>query len=121
MAAERGYGTKLKDVLSLLTTCCWRSILALSTEGSAKQIVKEVTVARNGVEAWVRLRERFSETTGATSYAEIFKFKWTSPRSFEDKWRECGAKVSQLPKGSLSGAAKEALVIEVVNLARQQP
>ena len=47
------------------------TILALNTSGRAKQIVKE-NMGRNGVEAWVRLRERFGKTTGATTYVDIF-------------------------------------------------
>ena len=62
------------------------AILALNTSGRARQIVKE-NVGRNGVEAWVRLRERFGKTTGATTYVEMFKFNWTGG-SFEDKWRQ---------------------------------
>ncbi len=52
------------------------TILALNTAGRAKEIVKETAVARNGVEAWVRLHERFSKTTGATSHTEISKYNW---------------------------------------------
>ena len=49
------------------------TILALNTTGRARQIVKETTSIRSGVEAWVRLLDRCSVTTGATSYADIFK------------------------------------------------
>ncbi len=95
------------------------AILTMNTIGSAKEIVKEVTVPRSGVEASVRLRERFSRTTGATSHAEIFQFIWTSNKSFEDDWREWGAKMSKLSAGSLSDSAKEALAIECASIAHQ--
>ena len=94
--------------------------LALCTTGRAKLIVKETMSTRNGAEAWARLRERCSKTTGATSYAEIFKHNWTSSKSFEDKWREWVEKMSRLPGGSLGDAAKEALVIEGVNQANHR-
>ncbi len=81
------------------------TILASKTTGRARQIVKETTTNRSGVEAWVRLRERFSETTGETSYAEIFKYKWHGGKSFEDKWRDWISKMSRPPAGSLSDAA----------------
>ncbi len=41
------------------------------------------------------------------------------PRSFEDKWREWSAKMSRLPAGSLSDAAKEALAIEAASASQQ--
>ena len=69
------------------------TILALNTTGRARQIVKETTSKRSGVEAWVRLRERVSKTTGATSYAEIFKYNWHGGKSFEDKWRDWTSKM----------------------------
>ena len=50
------------------------TMLAMLTVGRAKQIIKECSITRNGAEAWVKLRERFGKTTGATSYAEIFKY-----------------------------------------------
>jgi hypothetical protein len=93
--------------------------LALSTAGRAKQIVKETSVARNGPEAWVRLRERYSKATGATSYAEIFKFNWQTTKSFEDNWRNWTSKMSRLPTGSLSDPAKEALAIEAASASHQ--
>ena len=61
------------------------TFLALNTTGRARQIVRETTSKRSGVEAWVRLRERFSKTTGATSSAGIFKYNWHGGNSFEDK------------------------------------
>ena len=87
------------------------AILALNTSGRARQIVEE-NLGRNGVEAWVRLRERFGKTTGATTYVEICKFNWSGSSSFEDKWRLWVEKISRLPSGALSDAAKEALAIE---------
>ncbi len=50
------------------------TILALNTTWRAKEIGKETAMTRNGVEVWVKLRDKFSKTTGATSYAEIFKY-----------------------------------------------
>ncbi len=93
--------------------------LALNTTGRAKEIVKETAMMRNGVEAWVRLRERFSKTTGAASYAEIFKHNWANTKSFEDKRREWGAKLGRLPAGSLSDAAKKALALAGASMSHQ--
>ena len=95
------------------------TILALNTTPRARQIVRETTTKRSGVEAWVRLRERFSKTTGATSYAEIFKYNWHGGKSFEDKWRDWTSKMQRLPAGSLSDAAKEALAIEAANISNR--
>ena len=113
-------GANEADVAKFAAACDFLfTTLAMQTTGRAKQIVKECSQTRNGAEAWVRLRERFGRTTGATSYAEIFKFTWTSSRPFEDKWREWCDKVSRLPGGSLSDVAKEALAIEGVSAAHQ--
>jgi hypothetical protein len=93
------------------------TILALNTTGRATQIVTETTTKRSGVEAWVRLSERFSKTTGATSYAEILKYKWHGDKSLEDKWRDWTSKASRLPARSWSDAAKEALAIDAANIS----
>ncbi len=95
------------------------AILASNTAGRAKQLAKEVTVAQNCVDAWVRLWERFRKTTGARMYDEIFNLSWTSTRPFDDKLREWGAKMSRLPSGSLSVAAKEAVAIGGTSMAHQ--
>ena len=71
------------------------TILALNTTGREKEFVKETTLTRNGDEAWVRLRERFSKTTGATSLSEIFKYQCANNKSFEDK---CAA--SRMPSAA---------------------
>ncbi len=63
-------------------------------------------MARSGVEAWVRLRERFSKTTGATSYAVIFKYNWASNKSFEDKCRKIGCEDDSVAGGFFVGFGK---------------
>ena len=85
----------------------------------SRRRLRTTTSKRSGVEAWARLRERFSKTTGATSYAEIFKYSWHGGKSFEDKWRDWTWKMQRLPAGSLSDAAKEALAIEAANISNQ--
>ncbi len=64
------------------------AIFALNTAGRAKQVVKATSASRNGCEVWVRLRERFREGIGATSYVEISNFGQIAHRYSEDKWRQ---------------------------------
>ena len=53
-------------------------IVAANTSGVAKNIVKEEFKNRSGMVAWVRLRERFSNATGAWCDTETFKVQWSA-------------------------------------------
>ncbi len=66
-------GTEDEQKLAKAANDLLYTILALNTTGRPRQIVKKTATMRSGVETWVKLRERFTKTTGATSYAEIFK------------------------------------------------
>ena len=55
-------------------------MLAATTSGRAKELVKRGLSERNGMIAFGRIRERFGKTAG------VAKLQWTSPDSLEDKW-----------------------------------
>ena len=62
------------------------SMLASTTSGRAKELVKQGLSDRNGMIAFGRIRERFGKTAGVAKLADVFQFQWTSPDSLEDKW-----------------------------------
>ena len=62
------------------------SMLAATTSGRAKELVKQGLSERNGMIAFGRIRERFGKTAGVAKLSDVFQFQWTSPDSLEDKW-----------------------------------
>ena len=62
------------------------SMLAATTSGRAKELVKQGLSERNGVIAFGRIRERFGKTAGVAKLPDVFQFQWTSSDSLEDKW-----------------------------------
>ena len=48
---------------------------------------------KHGLQA--RLRERFNQDSGATSFTEVFQYSWPNEKPFEDVWREWVKKVSK--------------------------
>ena len=63
------------------------SMLAATTSGRAKELVKQGLSGRNGMIMFGRIRERFGKTAGVAKLSDVFQFQWTSPDSLEDKWR----------------------------------
>ena len=62
------------------------SMLATTTSGRAKELVKQGLSDRNGMIAFGRVRERFGKTAGVARLTGVFQFQWTSPDSLEDRW-----------------------------------
>ena len=62
------------------------SMLATTTSGRAKELVKQGLSDRNGMIACGRIRERFGKTAGVAKLADVFRFQRTSSDSLEDKW-----------------------------------
>ena len=61
------------------------SMLAGTTSGRAKELVKRGLSERNGMIVFGRTRERLCKTAGVAKLSDVFQFKWTSPDSLEDK------------------------------------
>ena len=61
------------------------SMLAATTSGRAKELVKQGLSERKDMNAFGRVRERFSKTAGVAKLSDVFQFQWTSPDSLEDK------------------------------------
>ena len=56
------------------------SMLASTTSGRAKELVKRDLSDRNGMIAFGRVRERFGKTAGVAKLSDVFQFQWTSLR-----------------------------------------
>ena len=61
-------------------------MLASTTSGRAKELVKQGLSDRNGMIAFGRRRERFGKTAGVAKLSDVIQFQWTSSDSLEDKW-----------------------------------
>ena len=60
-------------------------MLAATTSGRAKGLVKRGLSERNGMITFGRIRERFGKTSGVAKLSDVFQLQWTSPDSLEDK------------------------------------
>ena len=57
------------------------SMLASTTSGRAKELVKQGLNDRNGMIAFGRIRERFGKTAGVAKPPDVFQFQWTLRQS----------------------------------------
>ena len=87
------------------------SMLAATTSGRAKELVKQGLSERNGMIACGRIRQRFGKTAGVAKLSDVFQFQWTSPDSFEDEWLRWQKLMSQGNMTSLGDDARETLTI----------
>ena len=53
-------------------------MLAATTSGRAKELLKQGLSERNGMIAFGRKRERFGKTAGVAKLSDVFQFQWTS-------------------------------------------
>ena len=87
------------------------SMLAATTSGRAKELVKQGLSDRNGVIAFGRVRERFGKTAGVAKLTDVFQFQWTSTDSLEDKWLRWQKMMRQVNMTSVGDDARETLTI----------
>ena len=52
------------------------SMLASTTSGRAKELVKQLLGDLNGMIAFGRIRERFGKTAGVAKLSDVFQFQW---------------------------------------------
>ena len=79
------------------------SMLASTTFGLAKELVKQGLSDRNGMVAFVRVRERFGKTAGVAKLSDVFQFQCTSSDSLEDKWLRWLKLMKQVRSGEGQG------------------
>ena len=101
-----------------VNTLYW--MLAATTSGRAKEIVKQGLGERNGMIAFGRIRERFGKTAGVAKLSDVFQFQWTSPDSLEDKWLRWQKMMRQVNMTSLGDDARETLTIPGLEKAMER-
>ena len=95
-------------------------MLAATTSGRAKELVKQGLSDRNVMIAFGRIRERFGKTTGLAKLSDTFQFQWTSSVSLEDKWLRWQKLMRQVNMTSLGDDARETLTIACLEKARER-
>ena len=94
------------------------SMLAATTSGRAKELLKQGLSERNGMIAFGRIRERFGKTAGVAKLSDVFQ--WTSPDSIEDKWLRWQKLMRQVNVTSLGDDARETLTIAGLEKAKER-
>ena len=95
------------------------SMLAATTTGRAKELVKHGLSDRNGMIAFGRIRERFGKTAGVAKLSDVFQFQWTSSDNLEDKWLRSQKLMKQVNMTSLGDDARGALTIAGLEKAKE--
>ena len=96
------------------------SMLAATTSGRAKELVKRGLSGRNGMIAFGRIRERFGKAAGVAKLSDVFQFQWTSPDSLEDKWLRWLKLMRQVNMTLLGDDARETLTIAGLERAKER-
>ena len=96
------------------------SMLAATTSGRAKELVKQGLSDQNGTIPFGRIRERFGKTTGVATFSDVFQFQLTSSDSLEDMWLRWWKLMRQVNVTSLGDDARETLTIAGLEKAKQQ-
>ena len=87
------------------------SLLASTTSGRAKELVKQGMSDGKGMVAFGRTRERFEKTADVAKLTEVFQFQWTSSDSLKDKWLRWLKLMRQVNMTSLEDDARETLTV----------
>ena len=96
------------------------SMLASTSSGRAKELVKQGLSERNSMVAFGRIRERFDKTAGVAKLSDVFQFQWTSSDSLEDKWLRWQRLMRQVNVTSLGDDARETLTIASLEKAKER-
>ena len=96
------------------------SMLAATTSGRAKELVKQGLSDPNSMIAFGMIRERFGKTAGVAKLSDVFQFQGTSPDSLEDKWLRWQQLMKQMNMTSLGDDARETLTLAGLERAKER-
>ena len=96
------------------------SVVASTTSGRAKDLVKQGLSDRNGTVAFGRVRERFGKTAGVAKLSDVVQFHWTSSDSLEDKWVRWQKLMRQVSMTSWRDDARETLTNAGLEKAKER-
>ena len=89
-------------------------MLASTTSGRAKELVKQGLSERNDMIAFGRIRERFGKTAGVAKLSDVFQFQWT------DEWLRWQKLMRQVNMTSFEDDARETLTIAGLEKAKER-
>ena len=95
-------------------------MLASTTSGRAKELVKQGLSDRNGTVTFGRIRERFGKTAGVAKLTDVFQFQRTSSHSLADKWLRWLKLMRQVNLTSLGDDARETLTSAGLEKAKER-
>ena len=97
------------------------SMLASTTSGRAKELVKQGLSDRNGMIAFGRVRERIGKTAGVAELSDVFQFLlWASADTLEGKWLRWVKLIRQVNMTSLGDDVRETLTIAGLEKAKER-
>ena len=95
-------------------------MLASTTSGRAKELVKQGLSDPDGMIAFGRIRERVGKTACVAKLSDVFQFRWTSSDSLEDKWLRWLKLMRQVNMTWLGNDARETLTIAGLEKAKER-
>ena len=91
------------------------SMLAATTSGRAKEIVKQCVADKNGMIQFGRIK-----TAGVAKLTDDLQFQWNSNENLDDKWMKWVKLMRQLGTTSLGDDARETLSFVGLERAKEQ-
>ena len=84
-------------------------VLAATTSGRAKELVKHGFLDKNGMVTFGLTRERFGRAAGVAKLLDVFQFPWTSNEGLEHRWLKWVKLMRHVGMTSLGDDARETL------------
>ena len=86
------------------------SMLAATTSGREKELVKQGILDKTGMVTFGLMRERFGKAAGVAKLFDVFQFPWTSNEGLEHRWLKWVKLMRHVGMTSLGDDARETLL-----------